>query len=316
LEKLQNLVASSSEGADGQPGAASHGDVAEDALCLESLKSALVSFAQQMANEDEATNRALGKLGAKHLKLGNSPLTICNTGSLACVYYGTALGVLYSAWEADKLEHVWVTETRPLNQGSRLSMWELACLGIPATLVTDSMAATLMAQGLVSCVIVGADRICANGDVANKVGTLGLAVLAHHYELPFYVVAPHATVDLSAASGAAVSIEQRDGREVAGFAASGLILPQTDEQIRALDLLTQSGPCELAIKQGHQMLVDRKGGAYAFDGWFATTVPNAAVYNPAFDITPAELITALVTEKGVFSAIMGTMDFWQESEQL
>ncbi|MDR0500099.1 MAG: S-methyl-5-thioribose-1-phosphate isomerase [Coriobacteriales bacterium] len=272
----------------------------DNASKLAKIKDSMLVYAQQMAKDDEAANRAMGSLGATELKLGASPLTICNAGSLATAFYGTALGVIYSAYERDIIQHLWVTETRPVNQGARLTMWELTCVGVPATLITDSMAATVMSNGLATSIIVGADRICANGDTVNKIGTLSLAVLANHYGLPFYVVAPRSTIDAQSPNGAAVTIEQRDGREIAGVAASGVILPQDKNQFKALDLLTCNGASELVIKNGHQLDIARKGGGYAFDAWLAGTVSGAAVFNPAFDVTPAGLISAIVTQNAIF----------------
>ena len=173
---------------------------------------------------------------------GTRALTHCNTGALATGGYGTALGALCAAWERGLLAHVLVGETRPLLQGSRLTAWELEAEGIPFTVIADSAAAGMMAAGEVDCVLTGADRIAANGDTANKIGTYGLAVLAGHHGIPFYVVAPSSTVDPAAATGDAIPIEERAGSEVSG-------------------------------------------------GFTAR--------NPAFDVTPAELITAIVTERGV-----------------
>jgi methylthioribose-1-phosphate isomerase len=178
-------------------------------------------------------------------------LTHCNTGALACVGYGTALGVIRAAAERGYSPRVWVDETRPLLQGARLTMFELERLRIDATLIADSAAASVMAAGDVDLVIVGADRIAANGDVANKVGTYSLAVLAHHHGLPFYVAAPTSTIDLDTPAGDAISIEERDPDEVRVFG----------------------------------------GRPLAPDG--------AAVRNPAFDVTPARLVTAIITEVGV-----------------
>jgi len=169
-------------------------------------------------------------------------LTHCNTGALATGGYGTALGAIRAAWEQGLVDHVWVGETRPLLQGSRLTAWELESLGIPFAVIADSAAASLMAAGEVDCVLTGADRIAANGDTANKIGTYALAVAAHHHGLPLYVVAPTTTLDLSAAGGADIPIEQRDSGEI---------------------------------------------------------TRRFAARNPAFDVTPAGLISAIVTEQGV-----------------
>jgi methylthioribose-1-phosphate isomerase len=176
---------------------------------------------------------------------GSRILTHCNTGGLATGGYGTALGAIRAASERGLVEHVWVDETRPLLQGSRLTAWELESLGIPFTVIADSAAASLMAQGAVDCVITGADRIAANGDTANKVGTYSLAVSARYHEVPLYVVAPTTTLDQDTATGADIPIEERDPHE-----------------------LTSRFPAR----------------------------------NPAFDVTPAELIAAIVTEEGVHRA--------------
>ncbi|MGA8370109.1 MAG: S-methyl-5-thioribose-1-phosphate isomerase [Acidimicrobiales bacterium] len=204
-----------------------------------------------MAGEDVERNRRLGAVGAGLLAEGSRVLTHCNAGSLACVGYGTALGVIRAAHEAGQHPSVWVDETRPVLQGSRLTAWELDRLGIPATVVVDSAAGSLMANGEVDCVIVGADRIAANGDVANKVGTYSLAVLARHHRIPFYVAAPVSTIDLACASGADIPVEQRAGEEL------------------------------------------------AWAGGRRVTPTGTAIANPAFDITPARLISAIVTEEGV-----------------
>jgi methylthioribose-1-phosphate isomerase len=177
---------------------------------------------------------------------GTRALTHCNAGGLATGGYGSAVGALRAAWERGLLAHVWVDETRPLLQGSRLTAWELEAVGIPHAVIADSAAASLMAAGEVDCVVTGADRIAANGDTANKIGTYALAVLAAHHEIPFYVVAPTSTVDLHTATGADIPIEHRPPEE-----------------------LTSRFPAR----------------------------------NPAFDVTPAELITAIVTEHGVRSPV-------------
>lgn len=205
-----------------------------------------VAEAIAVAAEDAATNRRLGAFGASLLPAGVRVLTHCNAGSLACVDYGTALGVIRAAHEAGKVKMVWVDETRPVLQGSRLTAWELARLGIPATVLVDGAAGSIMARGEVDSVIVGADRIAANGDVANKIGTYALAVLANHHDIPFYVAAPVSTIDLRCASGAGIPVEQRDAGEITSF------VPQT-----------------------------------------------VSVTNPAFDVTPADLVTAIITDAGV-----------------
>ena len=210
-----------------------------------------VGEAQRLAAEDVRRIRALGAFGAPLLADGSRVLTHCNTGSLACAGYGTALGVVRAAHESGRSVSVWVDETRPVLQGSRLTAWELGRLGVPATLVADSAAGALMAASRVDCVVVGADRIAANGDVANKVGTYSLAVLAHHHRLPFYVAAPTSTIDVACKSGSAIPVEQRPDEEVLELAGTR-IAPQGTE-----------------------------------------------VENPAFDVTPANLVTAIVTEDGI-----------------
>jgi methylthioribose-1-phosphate isomerase len=201
-------------------------------------------------DEDVAANRRMGAHGAKLLKSG-SVITHCNAGALATAGYGTALGVIRAAIAAGKKLHVYVGETRPFLQGARLTAWELVQDGIPCTLITDSMAAVIFQAGKVQAAIVGADRIAANGDVANKIGTYGLAVLCRVHRVPFYVAAPVCTIDPAVRTGKAIPIEERDGREVTHF------------------LGTRIAP----------------------DG-----IP---VYNPAFDVTPANYVTAIVTERGV-----------------
>ncbi|MEY2567786.1 MAG: methylthioribose-phosphate isomerase [Actinomycetota bacterium] len=210
-----------------------------------------VAEAQRLASDDVARNQAMGRLGADLLPVGARVLTHCNAGALATAGYGTALGVIRAAHEAGKAPTVWVDETRPVLQGARLTTWELERLGIPATLVADVMAGSLMAAGDVDCVIVGADRIAANGDVANKVGTYTLAVLAAHHRVPFYVAAPLSTVDPACPSGASIPIERRDPDEV--LAVMG----------------TRVAPA-------------------------GTTAENRA-----FDVTPAQLVTAIITEAGI-----------------
>lgn len=208
----------------------------------------LLEMALRLHREDIAANRAMAEAGAQLLAQASGALTHCNTGSLATGGYGTALGVIRSAFRRG-LKKIYATETRPWLQGARLTLWELAQEGIPATLIADSAAATLMRQGQVQWVVVGADRIAANGDVANKIGTYALAVLAKHHGISVMVVAPTSTIDWTIEDGAAIPIEQRDKRE----------------------LLNE-----------HYLQADSPA-----DAW-----------NPVFDITPAELIDALVTEKG------------------
>ena len=173
-----------------------------------------VAEAVRIAAHDVAVNQAIGAHGTAVVPDKSRVLTHCNTGSLACVGWGTALGVIRSSHEAGRRPSVWVDETRPVLQGARLTAWELQQLGIPATLVVDSMAGSLMAAGEVDLAIVGADRIAANGDVANKIGTYSLAVLARHHDIPFYVAAPTSTIDPATAAGSDIVVEQRPGTEV------------------------------------------------------------------------------------------------------
>jgi len=175
---------------------------------------AVVQEAQRIADEDVETNKRMGAYGAVLIQDGDNILTHCNAGALATVDYGTTLGVVRAAHEQGKRIHVWVDETRPFLQGARLTAWELLQAGIPATLITDNMAGHFMSRGKVDIVLVGADRIAANGDVANKIGTYSLAVLAKENGIPFYSVAPTSTVDLDIATGVDIPIEERDSREV------------------------------------------------------------------------------------------------------
>jgi len=218
---------------------------------LDKLGQAMKAEAEAMFEEDITSNKAMGEFGQKLLDHGSNILTICNTGTLASCGYGTALGVIRSAFAHGKLEMVYACETRPLLQGARLTVWELTQDRIPVTLITDSMAGYTMKTKNISAVIAGADRIAANGDTANKIGTFALAVLADYFKIPFYIAAPMSTVDKKLPSGAAIPIEERDPDEVR-----------------------------------------RIKGNYI-------TVPEVSVYSPAFDVTPNELITAIITEKGV-----------------
>jgi len=204
------------------------------------------AHARRLHDEEVARCRAMAAHAAELFGPGTRALTHCNAGGLATGGYGSAVGALRAAWERGLLAHVWVDETRPLLQGSRLTAWELESAGIPHAVIADSAAASLMAAGEVDCVVTGADRIAANGDTANKIGTYSLAVLAAHHELPFYVVAPTSTIDLETATGAEIPIEERAASE-----------------------LTTRFPAR----------------------------------NPAFDVTPAALITAIVTEHGVREAV-------------
>jgi methylthioribose-1-phosphate isomerase len=201
--------------------------------------------ARQIHAEEVERCRAMSTHAASLLRPGTRALTHCNAGGLATGGYGTAVGALRAAWEQGLLEHVLVDETRPLLQGARLTAWELEEAGIPHAVIADSAAGLMMARGEVDAVITGADRIAANGDAANKIGTYALAVLAAHHGIPFYVVAPSSTVDLATPAGAAIPIEERSGEEV---------------------------------------------------------TPRFAARNPAFDVTPADLIGAIVTEHGVHRA--------------
>lgn len=269
---------------------------------LDELRELILTEANAIRDEDEERNRAIGANGAELIEPGSRVLTHCNAGSLATAYFGTALGVIFSAHEQGKIEGVWVDETRPVLQGARLTAWELKLAGVPHKLITDNMAASIMRAGLVDAVIVGADRIAANGDVANKIGTYGLAVLCKEHGIPFYVAAPTSTVDLTLESGDDIVIEERDPREVTGVTVSGIIEPDSASALRAFDMLTDAGAYEVPMKKGHQLVIDRKGGAYKFDGWFRIAPPGVEVYNPAFDVTPAAYVTAIITERGVVRA--------------
>jgi methylthioribose-1-phosphate isomerase len=211
----------------------------------------LLAEALAVQEEDREVCRAMGRAGQEFLPDPATVLTHCNAGGLATADYGTALGVLYAAKEAGKVVSAFVDETRPLLQGARLTAWELVQAGIPATVICDSMAAVVLREAGVDAVIVGADRIARNGDVANKIGTYGLSILAKAHAVPFYVAAPVSTFDLTLASGEDIPIEERNGDEI-----------------------TRPFGCSIA-----------PDGADAF--------------NPAFDVTPAENVTAIVTEKGV-----------------
>lgn len=195
-------------------------------LRVDELKRRLTVEAQKILEQDLAINQALGKHGASLIKNGQQILTHCNAGALATAGYGTALGVVRAAWEEGKKIHVFADETRPVLQGARLTAWELMQDHIPVTLITDNMAGSLMSQGKVNVCIVGADRIAANGDVANKIGTYSVAVLAKAHGIPFYVAAPTSTVDPSTPSGAQIPIEERDDREVLSLNGGKSIAPE------------------------------------------------------------------------------------------
>jgi methylthioribose-1-phosphate isomerase len=211
--------------------------------------------ARTIHTQDVSACRRIGELGLSLLGDGASLLTHCNAGALATGGYGTALGVVRAAKAAHKLSRVWATETRPLFQGSRLTAWELMRDGIHPTIITDSMAGSLMARGEISAVVVGADRIAKNGDVANKIGTYSLACLAAAHDIPLIVAAPWSTVDMDCANGEAIPIESRPASEVTTAGASGDLVPVAPDGARA--------------------------------------------YNPSFDVTPARLVHAIVTERGV-----------------
>jgi methylthioribose-1-phosphate isomerase len=218
------------------------------------VAAALLAEAHEILAEDIRINRAMGAFGAALLPDGARVLTHCNAGALATAGHGTALGVNRSAVEAGKRISVIADETRPFLQGARLTAWEMVQENIPVTLITDNMSGHLMSRGEIDAVIVGTDRVAANGDVANKIGTYMVAVLAHRHGIPFYVACPLSTIDRDIATGTAIPIEERAADEVTGFR-----------------------DCQWAAK-------------------------GVKVRNPAFDVTPAELVTALITEKGVVKA--------------
>jgi methylthioribose-1-phosphate isomerase len=215
------------------------------------IKQALIEEAQRMHAEDIAINQQMGRHGATLMPASGGVLTHCNAGALATAGYGTALGVIRAAVEQGKKIHVYADETRPFLQGSRLTAWELVKDGIPTTVISDNMSGAMMRQGKIGAVIVGADRIAANGDVANKIGTYTVAVLAREHGIPFYVAAPISTVDLDTPDGSKIPIEQRNPAEVTHIAGK------------------------------------------------AITPAGVQVENPAFDVTPAKFVTAIVTERGV-----------------
>lgn len=218
------------------------------------IKQAMVEESQRMHAEDIAANQAMGRHGATLMPTTGGVLTHCNAGALATAGYGTALGVIRAAVEQGKKIHVYADETRPFLQGSRLTAWELMKDSIPTTVISDNMAGAMMKQGKIGAIVVGADRIAANGDVANKIGTYTVAVLAKENGVPFYVAAPISTVDLGCSDGSKIPIEQRNPREVTHIA-------------------------------GKQMTPD-----------------GVSIENPAFDVTPAKYVAAIVTERGVARA--------------
>ncbi len=221
---------------------------------LPQIKQALIKEAQRMHAEDIAANQAMGRHGATLMPASGGVLTHCNAGALATCGYGTALGVIRAAVEQGKKIHVYADETRPFLQGSRLTAWELMKDSIPTTVISDNMAGAMMKQGKIGAIVVGADRIAANGDVANKIGTYTLAVLAKEHGIPFYVAAPFSTIDLEMPHGNQIPIEQRNPKEVTHMA----------------------------------------GKAIAPEG--------VQVENPAFDVTPAKYVSAIVTERGIVRA--------------
>src|SRR3989454_2845623 len=218
------------------------------------IKQELIEEAQRMHAEDIAANQAMGRHGATLMPTSGGVLTHCNAGALATCGYGTALGVIRAAVEQGKKLHVYADETRPFLQGSRLTAWELVKDGIPTTVISDNMSGAIMRQGKIGAVIVGADRIAANGDVANKIGTYTVAVLAKEHGIPFYVAAPISTVDLETPDGSKIPIEQRNPAEVTHIAGK------------------------------------------------AITPVGVEIENPAFDVTPAKYVTAIVTERGIARA--------------
>ncbi len=218
------------------------------------FRQAVIETAAAIYHEDTLLCNKMGAAGGDLIEEGEQILTICNTGSLATAGIGTALGVIKTAHAQGKKIHVYACETRPLLQGGRLTAWELEQSGIPYTLICDSMAGMLMQQGKIDRVLVGADRIAANGDFANKIGTYSLAVLAHHHEIPFHVVAPYTTIDLHCPNGKGIKIEQRAPDEVRGAA-----------------------------------------GSFGKVIWSPSSAP---VYNPAFDVTPAPLVTTYILDTG------------------
>jgi methylthioribose-1-phosphate isomerase len=225
-----------------------------EATNLDQIRSGLIAEACQMYDEDIAACRTMGAHGASLMPRSGSVLTHCNAGALATCGYGSALGVIRAAIERGHEIHVYADETRPFLQGARLTAWELMHDGIPTTVLCDNMAASLMRQGKIQAVIVGADRIAANGDVANKIGTYNVAILAKEHGIPFYVAAPWATIDLATAHGDDIPIEQRSAVEVTHHA-------------------------------GKQL-----------------TPHGVGIENPAFDVTPAKYVTAIITERGVLRA--------------
>ena len=222
---------------------------------VKTIRDALLNEAKIIHEEDRSICRTIGRLGQKLIQDGSTWLTHCNAGGLGTADYGTALGVFFAAQESGKTIHVYADETRPLLQGARLTAWELMQRGIDVTLICDSMAAWVMRQGKIDGVLVGADRIAANGDTANKIGTYGVAVAAKAHGVPFYVAAPASTFDLTLSEGSGIPIEERSAEEI----------------------------CE---------------------GFGKRTAPlGVKVYNPAFDVTPSDLISGIVTDRGIISPV-------------
>jgi len=224
-------------------------NTAEKGTTASQIKYALVAEAQKIDAEDEEMERALSLYGASLIKDGDTIMTHCNTGALAAGY-GTALGVIKVAWESGKTIHVFAGETRPLLQGSRLTAWELTRYGIPFTLITDTMTGYFLSKGEIDCVIVGADRIVANGDIANKIGTYNLAVLAMENGVPFYVAAPTSTIDLSILSGEMIPIEERPPEEVTHIKGVPIVPPNTHVANPAFDVTPHRYISAIITEQG------------------------------------------------------------------
>lgn len=227
------------------------GSLSRQEISRADAQETLVAEAKRIDADNREANRRMGEYGAALIEDDTNIITHCNAGPLAAGGIGTALGVIYTAHKQGKRVHIWVDETRPLLQGARLTAWELQQWGVPHTLITDNMAASLMAAGKVDMVLAGADRITAQGDLANKIGTYGLAVLAHYHGIPYYSAAPASTFDFDIQKGDEIVIEERKAEEVTGF------------------------------------------------GGVRTAPEGVRVYNPAFDVTPASLISGIITEEGV-----------------
>ncbi len=217
---------------------------------LPQIKAALIEEAQRMHAEDIAINQAMGKHGAALMPASGGVLTHCNAGALATAGYGTALGVIRAAIEAGKKIHVYADETRPFLQGSRLTAWELMKDNIPTTVISDNMAGAMMRQGKIGAVIVGADRIAANGDVANKIGTYTVAVLAKEHGLPFYVAAPISTIDLETKDGSGIPIEQRNPAEVTHIAGKAMTPPGVGIENPAFDVTPSKYVTAIVTERG------------------------------------------------------------------